>query len=64
MNKFRLAFVVLVLTIAVIGRAPQKPSVYDGISNVTLQSAENRSDLSWQVVKMSISCLTAGCRFI
>jgi hypothetical protein len=50
--------------VALIGREPQQTSAFERMSLVLASPQENRSDLKWHVVQMSISCLTGGCRFI
>ena len=64
MNKYRVAFMLLLGLIAVIGREPNHQSVYERVSHSLVSQDENRSDLKWHVVQLTISCLTAGCRLI
>jgi hypothetical protein len=64
MNKYRVAFVVLLGLIAVVGREPNHLSVYDRVSQSTTTADQNRSDLRWHWVGLTITCLTARCRYI
>ncbi len=64
MKKYRIALVILMGLIAVVGREPNHPSVYQRVSDVLIEDEENRSDLRWHLVSLTITCLTARCRYI
>ncbi len=64
MNRYRIGFALLMAFVALVGREPQQASAFERMSYALAAPQENRSDLKWHVVQMSISCLTGGCRFI
>ncbi len=64
MNKYRIAFMLLFGVIAVLGREPNHPSVYEQVSHAFVKDDQNRSDVSFHWVGLTITCLTARCRYI